>query len=86
MKTYLLIEELQEEDEEILYLESGPYQSFLPQIGDIITYNKAPAQKSGYGPKWEEKGEYKVIGRSYDVHDMEGTVLEMTCTLRVVRL
>jgi hypothetical protein len=86
MKTYLLIEELQEDDEEILYLESGPYQSFLPQIGDIITVNNAPEKRLGHGPVWEVKGQYKVIARSYDVYSYAGTDHEMTCSLTVVKI
>jgi len=86
MKTYLLIEEIQEDDEEILYLESGPYQSFLPQVGDIITAHVSSREPAARPPGWETKGEYKVITRKYDVYSMEGDDDEMTCTLTVVKL
>jgi len=88
MKTYLLIQDTDDiPGADPLYLESGPYQSFLPQIGDIITVNTAPrAPKGAGGGDWTVKGEYEVISRKYDVYSMEGTDDEMTCELTVVKL
>lgn len=82
MKTYLLIEEDPALDEP-LYLESGPYQSYLPQIGDHITVNVASRGPKARPPGWETKGTYRVVGRKFEVYDQEGTDLEMTCELRV---
>jgi len=86
MKTYLCIEENPDMDDP-LFLESGPYTSFIPQIGDLITVNTAPAALRPHcNPDWTERGAYKVISRRYEVYHQEGTDIEMTCELRVEKM
>ena len=85
MKTYLCIEE-NPKLEDPLFLESGPYQSFLPQIGDIITVHTASRGPKARPPGWETRGDYKVISRRFDVYGMEGDDDEMTCELRVEKI
>jgi hypothetical protein len=91
MKTYLCIQESDASDQkngegvDPLFLESGQYQAFLPQIGDLITVNTAPRKVKGDINRcnWTTKGVYKVIARNYLVYSQEGSDDEMTCELSV---
>jgi len=86
MKTYLCIADEDQKGSDPLFLETGMYQSFLPQIGDRITVHVSSSGPAARPPGWETKGEYEVISRRYEVYNKELEDLEMNCELTVRKM